>query len=631
MRGFIFASIPDPHSAGAVRFRRLMHISDSIEHDADGGIIASFDDPITAYDVAVEWMHTCGPQHPDITMVCHAAETEDTAEIELLGHAELYASSNEFVVLEPLYGLLDSDQKTTCRDIEPLKLSDGSTRELYLASIPAIEHTTPSGNALGSRTLQTSASENTPRKFLWANRRTTIAISVLGIMMYGVQIKQVAILACDLGEHGAQAIETVQGGPKVEWSGHCQSDNECKSGVCHQNRCSLRCDDNKPCPHDGRSACVEGNCVFATAAQLESDPVLGFIHIGPVGDHGWTWVHEQSRKAIQNKLNIRTLAKASVAPAKLPDVVDQFVATGANVIVATSHDFLDHAKIAAKRYPKVNFVVVGGFKHTANLGSYFTRMYQSMWLAGRAAAMVSHSGQLGMVAPIAIPETVRGINAFAVGARSILNDARVHVRWMHAWSAPKKEAAATQELIDLGVDVIHGGTDTPVPIEVAGTATSKGGFPVMTIGYNAKDTCRFSADHCITSAYFQWTPILEELIDEMRRGEWRPRDYHWSAITADPQTTSNGLSPYNEKRMNLSQIRSQSEALEHLARSETTVFDHPLSDNEGQIRTAGKPLSDEDLLSMCWFVPGIFENNAKGELIPATVPKNCAEVVAQPH
>ena len=140
MLGFIFASIPNPQSAGAVRFRRLMHISHGTEHEGDGGIIASFDDPIQAWSVAIEWMHTCAPQHPDITIVCHAADAENPEEIELLGHAELYASSNEFVVLEPLYSLLDNDQQALCRDIEPLMLQDGSNRELYVASTQAIVH-----------------------------------------------------------------------------------------------------------------------------------------------------------------------------------------------------------------------------------------------------------------------------------------------------------------------------------------------------------------------------------------------------------------------------------------------------------------------------------------------------------
>jgi basic membrane protein A len=631
MRGYIFASIPNPQSPGAVRFRRLIHISDGTEHPADGGLLASFEDPMVAWSVAVEWMHTCALQHPDITMACHAAPSENEQEIRLLGHAELYANPREFAVIEPLYSMLSEDQKTLCHDVEPLRLEDGTSRELYLAKIKAIQDSEAIAQNRSAALTAPAPEPKSALKFPWANRRTTILLSLLGVMMYGVQIKQVAILACDLGEHGAKAIETVQGGPKTPRGGYCQNDQECRSEVCHLNRCSQRCGESEPCPHDGRSTCSDGVCVFVTAAKLNNQPVLGFIHIGPVGDHGWTWVHEQSRKEIEAKLGLRTLSKAAVIPPKLPEVVDEFVSAGANIIIATSHDFLDHAKIAATRYPKVNFLVVGGFKHTANLGSYFTRMYQSMWLAGRAAAMVSHSGKLGMVAPVAIPETVRGINAFTLGARDVLPEAKVYVRWMHKWSAPKLEAVATNELIELGVDVIHGGTDTPVPIEIAGEANSKGGFPVMTIGYNAKDTCRFSADHCITSAYFQWTPILEELIEEMRTGEWRPRDYHWSSLTADPHTTSNGLAGYNENRMSLSQIRNQSVALEHLARKETTIFAHPISDNTGQMRTQNKALSDEDLLTMCWFVPGVFDSDTKGQSIDAKVPANCAKVVAQPH
>ena len=161
-------------------------------------------------------MHTCAPQHPDITLACHAADTEDPDEIRLLEHAELYANKRQFALIEPLFSLLDDAQKSLCHDIEPITLADGSQREVYLATIDPISSAEPIAEHRMQAATEPAPEVSTSKglfNFPWANRRTTILLSLLGVMMYGVQIKQVAILACDLGEHGAKAIETVQGGP----------------------------------------------------------------------------------------------------------------------------------------------------------------------------------------------------------------------------------------------------------------------------------------------------------------------------------------------------------------------------------------------------------------------------------
>lgn len=372
---------------------------------------------------------------------------------------------------------------------------------------------------------------------------------------------------------------------------------------------------------------------YCEAAQGESEGSSGtelrvaFVYVGPVGDHGWTKTHDDSRLYLEENIpNITTFYEPLVTPSGAPDVIDSFIRDeGANVVIGTSFDFLGPIQQAAANNPDVDFLTCSGFLTSPNLGSYFARMYMPQWLAGRLAAQMSATGKLGIVGSVVIPETVRHANAFALGARSINPEATVMIRWVNRWFDVEAEQAATQELIDDGADVLFSGTDTPTALTVADGQSTPAGDPVYTFGYDNPDSCKFAPDTCLTSLYFNWGPMVEALLNGIADGTWTPDTPIWEPMRGDEARSGASLSPINESVVDIDKIFDIEEKRNQLANGELLVFPPNVTDNSGAVRLGGAAASDDDLLEMCWFVDGIIEPHPT-EATPATVPGGCGGV-----
>ncbi len=381
------------------------------------------------------------------------------------------------------------------------------------------------------------------------------------------------------------------------------------------------------------SLCALAGCslVFDPQVDTSGRPPLdgpiraGLIYVGPVGDHGWTKAHDVSREHVEAVMpEVEAHFMPSVSPADVGTVIDDFVAAGDNVVITTSHDFLVGTQAAALRHPDVNFLICSGFETGPNLGSYFGRMYQAMFMAGRLAGHVTQTHRVGIVGAVPIPETVRHINAFALGARSVNPEIDVAVRWVGQWFAPDVEAAATNELVDAGADVIFGQTDTTTPIEASAARTSVMDGPVWSIGYDNPDSCSFAPERCLASAYWNWGPLLERLLAEMRDGEWDPSAVVWEQMDADPERSSFYLGEPSRDlvptaaRLDVEGLIPMLTASGDEARARP--FLGPLRDNRGGERLAdGAVAADELLLRMCWFVDGVVSPDGT----PAEVPVEC--------
>lgn len=430
-------------------------------------------------------------------------------------------------------------------------------------------------------------------------------LAVLGLGALGCSL----LLDPQLSETGDGAFGVV-----------CGEGYECESGLCRDSRCTVACSTDA-CPND--ATCADGFCVPVSPPPI--DPLqVGMLYVGPVGDHGWTKAHDDSRAYVLDRIDGATAMFApSVSVPDAPARIDDFVARGDNVIIGTSYDFLVPMQSAALRYPDVNFLLCSGFVSGPNLGSYFGRMYQVMYQAGRLAGLMTETDRVGVVGPVVIPETVRHLNAFTQGVRSVNPDARVLIRWVFAWFDPDLETVAANELVDAGVDVLFGHTDTTVPIETA-NARSTEADPVYTIGYDNPDSCDFAPETCLTSAYWNWGPMVTRLLLEMREGTWRPDLLKWEPMLADPHESTVYLAPISDELVP-SAIRLEVEGLVDDL-SETTEegrylpFVGPVRDNTGAERIADGALpTDRDLLSMCWFVEGVFDRSGE----PAVVPPGC--------
>ena len=197
---------------------------------------------------------------------------------------------------------------------------------------------------------------------------------------------------------------------------------------------------------------------------------VGFIYVGPIGDHGWTYQHDQGRLAVEAALGdkIETVYVENVAEG--PDAeraITRLARDGAGLIFTTSFGYMDPTNKVAKNFPDVKFEHATGYKRGDNVTTYSARFYEGRYVIGQIAAQMSKSGVAGYVASFPIPEVVRGINAFLLGAQSINPDFKIKVVWVNSWFDPGKEADAAKVMIGQGADIISQHTDSTAPLQIA--------------------------------------------------------------------------------------------------------------------------------------------------------------------
>ena len=204
---------------------------------------------------------------------------------------------------------------------------------------------------------------------------------------------------------------------------------------------------------------------------------VGFVYVGPIGDHGWTYQHDQGRLAVEEALGkkVQTLYIEKVTEG--PDTeraITRLARQGAGLIFTTSFGFMDPTIKVAKRFPKVMFEHATGYKRAKNVATYSSRFYEGRYVIGQIAAKLSKSGVAGYIASFPIPEVVRGINSFMLGAQSINPDFKLKTVWVNSWFDPGKEADAAKVLIGQGADIITQHTDSTAPMQIAGEKRAPG-------------------------------------------------------------------------------------------------------------------------------------------------------------
>jgi basic membrane protein A len=326
----------------------------------------------------------------------------------------------------------------------------------------------------------------------------------------------------------------------------------------------------------------------------DKELIMGFVYVGPIGDGGWTYAHDQGRKLVENETGIKTIFKETVPEsAELKDVIRSMIDQGANIIAATSFGYMDYVVEIAKEYPDVKFLHCSGYKRAANLSTYFGRIEQPRYLSGIVAGMKTKTNKIGYVAAYEIPEVIRGINAFTLGAKSVNPKVEVHVRWTHTWYDPAKEKEAAKALLDEKCDIIAQHQDTTGPQQAA----EERGF--FSIGYNS-DMAKMAPKAYMTAAVWNWGPYYVQEVKKILAGTWKSEDY-WEGMNADivrlAPLTSNAPDGAEGK---------VDEVKKKILGNTFNVFAGPIKDQNGTIRVpAGSNLSDKDQLTCNWFVQGV--------------------------
>ena len=335
---------------------------------------------------------------------------------------------------------------------------------------------------------------------------------------------------------------------------------------------------------------------LALPSQAADDPLkVGFVYVGPIGDHGWTYQHHEGLKAVEQAFGDRVETTFVESVSEGPDaerVIRQLAASGHGLIFTTSFGFMDPTAKVAKQFPDVKFEHATGYTRADNLATYSARFYEGRYIAGIIAGRLSKSGKAGYVASFPIPEVIRGVNAFTIGMQSVNPDAEVSVVWVNSWFDPGKEADAAKALINQGADIVTQHTDSPAPLQ---TAAASG---VLAFG-QASDMHEFGKETQLTSIVDNWAPYYVERVGAVLDGTWKSQDT-WDGI----QPGMVQMSPYVNMPYDVAREAKEMEDLIRLGR--VHPFTGPLMDRNDEERVAaGETPGDEMLATMDFFVKGV--------------------------
>lgn len=321
---------------------------------------------------------------------------------------------------------------------------------------------------------------------------------------------------------------------------------------------------------------------------------VAFVYIGPVGDAGYTYTHDQGRKYLVEHLPyVEAKVVENVAEVDGEKVIDQLASQGYQVIFATSFGYMDGVINVAKKYPKTVFLHCSGYKTAENVGTYFGRIYQARYLTGIVAGKMTKSNKIGYVAAFPIPEVVRGINAFTLGVRSVNPNAVVKVVWTNTWLDPTTEKQAAKSLLDAGCDVLTQHQDSPATLQAA---EEKG---VYSIGYNC-DMSKYAPKGFLTAPVWNWGPYYVRVVEEIKNGTWKSGQY-WGPMSDGIVDIApiNKVVPDDVKQL----VNAKKQ---EIISGKWDVFTGPIKDQNGVERVkAGEKMTDQQMLSFDWFVQGV--------------------------
>lgn len=322
---------------------------------------------------------------------------------------------------------------------------------------------------------------------------------------------------------------------------------------------------------------------------------IAYVYVGPIGDAGWTYAHDDARKKLEKLFpNIETTYIESVPEgADSERVLTQFAEKGYKLIFTTSFGYMDPTLKIAEKYPQTIFMHCSGYKRSRNAGTYFGRMYEAKFLAGLIAGKQSKSNIIGYVGPHPIPEVIRHINAFALGARTADSKSVIKVVWTNSWYDPGKEKEAALSLIDAGADVIATGADSAAPLQAAQERGK------LAIGYDS-DGSQFAPKAFLTSPVWEWEIIYSDIVKKVLSNEWISCDY-WNGLETGIVrlvTLSSLVTPEAKA------LVEQYEAM--IKGKKFHVFQGEIKGTDGQtIYKDGYTPADEELLKMNFFVEGV--------------------------
>jgi len=334
---------------------------------------------------------------------------------------------------------------------------------------------------------------------------------------------------------------------------------------------------------------------FNFSVQANDKVKVGFIYVGPIGDHGWTYRHDIGRLDVEkhfgDKVETVYLENVKYGP-DAERAIRALAKDGADIIFATSFGYMEPMLKVAKEFPNVKFEHATGYKQSKNMASYGLRLYQARHVQGVIAGLMTKTNKICYVGAFPIPEVIREINTYYLGAKTVNPDVDIDIVWVNTWYDPGKEAQAAEVMIAEGCDMVAQHTDSPAPLQAA----EKAG--VLGFG-QASNQYKFAPKAQLTATIDNWSPYYISKVQAVIDGTWKTGDYfgHMNDDVVQMAPFTNMPDKVKAFAQNIK---------DSIKNGKYFAFTGPIKDNTGKIQLkAGEIADDAHLNSMMYYVEGI--------------------------
>ena len=336
----------------------------------------------------------------------------------------------------------------------------------------------------------------------------------------------------------------------------------------------------------------------APAPAPKPEPLkIAFAYVGPVGDGGWSFAHDNGRKALEKEFGdkIKTSFVESVPEsADAERVFRDMAGQGNKLIFGTTFGYMEPMLKVATDTKDVKFEHATGYKQAENMRTYDSRTYEGAYMAGVIAGKMTKSNTLGVVASVPIPEVIRNINSFTLGAQSSNPKIKTKVVWVNEWFNPPKETEAATSLINGGADVLFQNTDSPAVLK---TAEAKG---KRAFGWDSDMTAYGPKAH-LASAVINWGPYYIKATKEALDGKWSGGGAAWWGVkegAIDIVSIAEDVPAETKARVE--------EVKKGLADGSFAIWKGPITDNTGKVQIDKDTVADDKFLGgLNFFVKGV--------------------------
>ncbi|HJV61294.1 MAG TPA: BMP family ABC transporter substrate-binding protein [Albitalea sp.] len=337
----------------------------------------------------------------------------------------------------------------------------------------------------------------------------------------------------------------------------------------------------------------------AASAPAKPAPLkIAFAYVGPVGDGGWTFAHDNARKALEKEFGDRIVTTFAENVKEGPDaerVLRDMVGQGNKLIFGTTFGYMDYMLKVAADNPDVKFEHATGYKSAPNLRAYDSRTYEGAYMAGVIAGGMTKSNVLGVVGSVPIPEVVRNIDSFTMGAQSVNPKIKTKVVWVNEWVNPPKEAEAAQSLINAGADVLMQNTDSSAVLQ---TAEKAGKYA---FGWDSDMTAYGPKAH-LASSIVNWAPYYISATKEVLDGTWKtsPTKIWWGVKEGAIDIVSISDKVPADVKDKVEKVKAG------LKDGSFAIWKGPITDNAGKVQLEKDKVADDNFLGgINFFVKGV--------------------------